>query len=406
MRRIRLLALGGLASAILSCNDSTAPPALNTDTRGGRVPAYQFITLPETFSPTALNRKLAIVGLKLPANWPPVGVVWTPTEGVTALPLPPDAQWANPTSINDRGEVAGITVFPTQGYQATHWDADGAVRTLGNAYYIPGASVNNQGEVAWVEVLGPFSDPTGFGIWLSRPNGTQSIGILPYDPNENGDYFAPFRLTDKGGVLWGYGRWVYSRDRKWKQYTFPNDVTTKSLVDVNKFGTVIGSGYWLTIAGYSGFVWNQPDLPVALPKGFLPVRILDDGTMLGQELVNSLQVPTIRKRDGTNAPLPIPEAPAGYTFSGGFIFAATDEGQAVGFVTYVELNAESPNVVGVSILWTRTNGAPPQARLARAGKGLAPLTDASRRALCLHSAATNSALCRNVAGLPRVAGRH
>jgi hypothetical protein len=66
--------------------------------------------LPETFSPTALNRKLAIVGLKLPANWPPVGVVWTPTEGVTALPLPPDAQWANPTSINDRGEVAGITV--------------------------------------------------------------------------------------------------------------------------------------------------------------------------------------------------------------------------------------------------------------------------------------------------------
>lgn len=388
----------------------TAPSVGALEARAGRLLTYQHQLLPADFVPAALNEHLQVLGTSgLPFSQP---ARWTPAGGVSILPVPAGWNTVSPRSLNDDGVAAGVAAVNGV-FHAVRWSPSNAPAALGEAYYIPGSVVNERGDQVWIQVLGPFSSPTGFDVRLLSRGTTRSLGVLPYDPGEASDPFGPLRLTDNGLALWGYGRWVFGHGRTWRQYDFPGDViSNSSLLDVTKRGSVIGTGFRLSLGRYGGYLWDQRGVRREVPPGFLPQRLLDDGTMFGYVLGPSgasagAQTPAIRDPHGTITPLPVPAPPPGYALYYGWILDVTARGQAVGLVTYINPGDESSPVVGGPILWIPSQKLQLDANvIAMASTATVhPLSPAVTTALCRHPVAASSPLCRGSRTTLPIAGR-
>jgi hypothetical protein len=401
-----------LLALAVACTDSPVQPVASTLVTGLR-DTYTAVMLPPDFVPAAINRSLMVVG-SAPCSecpWPyRQPVRWTPADGTTALPMPAD--WRGDFSVrdlNDLGQVAGVATVGGE-TRAVRWEGDDTPQALGLAYSIPGSTINDEGVQAWVQVLGPFSNPTGFDIRLWSAGTDTSLGVLPFDRNENGDYYAPFRLKADGTLVWGYGRWVYRPDRGWQQYDFPADVISNaSLRDANLYGAAVGTGFRAD-DGTQGYVWKRAwDRPEELEEHFLPEFLTSTRLMAGHVIYPGASAPpfqeaALRGHHGT-VRLPVPPPPPDYALAWVWVFDLTDDGEAaVGSLVYNSTTKPPGPPLGGGVLWTRAQARPELALGVTAPSTAGALTANFAQAICTVPIAAASKFCAD-ATTPLVTSR-
>jgi hypothetical protein len=413
----RIALVMALAVPVTACRDALVPPlsAAKAEHSG----AYSPTLFPAGFVPAAINRGQMVVGSEPcpECPWPYRRLVrWTAAGGSMPLPTPPDWRDVSIRDLNDLGQIAGVATVEGA-IHAVRWEADDTPLVLGPAYYIPGSTINNAGSQTWVEVVGPFSSPTGFDVRVRAGGADTSLGMLPFDRNERSDYFAPFRLKDDGTLVWGYGRWVYSTDHGWRQYAFPPDViSTTSLRDASPTGVVVGVGFAATRSGTyvrQGYLWKGSDgSPSTLERNFLPEFVTATRFMAGHLVYPGASAPpfqeaAVRTQRGTVVRLPVPPPPPNYAYAWGWIFdMSDDEDAAVGSIVYQSTLIPPAPQLGGSLIWrrdaTRSEMMPTASLVAPTGVTRGVLRDDLAPAICSTPIAAASEYCAGVATSPRM----
>jgi hypothetical protein len=404
-----LVAALALAAA---CTDSPVQPSPRTVVKADRPRGeYTGVMLPRGLIPAAINSALMVVGTEpcTGCPWPyhrPVR--WTPAGGTAVLPRPSDWDDVSVRDLNNLDQVAGVAAVGGV-FRAVRWEVDDTPQALGPAYYIPGSSINDEGFQAWVQTLGTHGNPRGFDIRLWSAGTEFSLGVLPFDRDESGDYWAPFRLKADGTLVWGYGRWVYRPHRGWRQYDFPADVSVtswKDLRDANAHGEGVGTGY-RTSGGSErrqGYLWTRPgDLAEKLEANFLPELLTPSGLMAGHLIYPDasdtppFQEAVVRGRLGALVTLPAPPPPPNYAFAWGWVFDLTDDGRAaVGSVVYYSTTIPPGRSLGGGIMWTRERAGANLATLATQRAVVGALSEDLAPAICSVPIAAASRFCADI----------
>lgn len=134
-----------------------------------------------------INESGDVVGMSEPPDGGPFArpFLWTPTGGMVAVgTLTPSNPWGWATSINDRGQVVGLSTVPVDAADShLHpflWTATEGIRdlgTLGGACVVP-TSINNLGHVVgWSTLSGICPSQAHAFLWTAE-GGMRDLGTL------------------------------------------------------------------------------------------------------------------------------------------------------------------------------------------------------------------------------------
>jgi probable HAF family extracellular repeat protein len=167
------------------------------------------------------------------------------------------------SSLNDRGQVAGVAVLPNFEIRAAVWTARTGTRDLG-AMNSRAVDINNRGVIAG-EVQGQAAVWTDIGVW-------QELGILGDSPFEGPRFSSAHAVNDRGWVVGtstapagGAFLWTPQTGMENLGHLHTGvDISLSHALDINQRGTVIGVSLgWILFAGEyeqvppRAFVWTR-----------------------------------------------------------------------------------------------------------------------------------------------------